>query len=503
MCLPMHRVKLRKTMPLDTLTIHQAHEGLRTKQFSAVELTDEVLQRIAAVDGGDHGVHAFLSVDRERARTEAAAVDARIAAGEELEPLAGIPLAVKDVIAVAGEPLTAASRMLEHYRSPYSATVFERLQAAGMVYVGKTNLDEFAHGASTENSAFGVTRNPWDLSRVAGGSSGGSAAAVAAGECLAALGTDTGGSVRHPAAFCGVVGLKPTYGRASRYGLIAMTSSTDVPGVLTRTVADAALLLQAFAGRDPRDATTSSQPVADYVQALDQDVRGLTVGLPKEFFGDGLQPEVAAAVQAVIDALAAHGIRTVSVSLPHSQRSIAAYYVITPSEISANLSRFDGIRYGHAATTVGTLLERYQHSRGEGFGAEPKRRIMLGTYALSAGYYDAYYLQAQKVRTVIRQEAAAVLEQCDVLLTPTAPHPAFPIGAHQGDPLGMYLEDVYMSLASIAGLPALSVPCGFVEGLPVGFQLIGRPFAEDTILRLGHAYQQLTDWHTAQPVLVR
>jgi len=485
-------------MQLHQLTIAQAADTLRRKECSAVDLTEACLARI---DSLDSSLHAFLEVTRPTALQQAAVVDTARQRGDQLSPLAGVPFGIKDIIATTEGHTTAASKMLEHFRSSFDATVIARLKAAGAVIIGKTNLDEFAHGASTENSAFRPTHNPWDTERVPGGSSGGSAAAVAVGECLGSLGTDTGGSIRHPAGFCGVVGLKPSYGRVSRYGLLSMTSSTDCPGPITRTAEDAALVLQAIAGCDSHDATTVDQPVVDYAAALSQSVTGLRIGLPKEFFGAGLQPGVETAVRAALAELEKAGAELVEVSLPHAPDSIAVYYIITPSEISANLARYDGIRFGHVSSAAKTLIEAYQRNRGEGFGPEAKRRIMLGTYALSSGYYDAYYKQAQAVRTVIAREVQSVFEQVDVIATPTVPHTAFKLGEQVADPLKMYLEDIYMGVASIVGLPALSAPCGFADGLPVGLQLIGKPLAEHTILALAHQYQQLTDWHLQQPPL--
>lgn len=483
-------------MNLNQLTIKEAHDGLVKKQFSSVELLQSCLDRIIAID--DEKVKAFLSVTEDLARSQAAAADQKIAAGEEIGALCGIPLAIKDNMMIAGEKTTAASKILENYVASYDATVVKKLKDAGAVLLGKTNLDEFAHGASTENSAFGTSHNPWDLERVPGGSSGGSAAAVAADECLGALGSDTGGSIRQPASFCNVVGLKPAYGRVSRYGLLSMTSSTDVIGPLTKNVEDAGLILKIIAGQDRLDSTTIDYPVPDYQAEMKKDITGLKIGIPKEFFGAGLDEEVEEAVRQAITVLEDAGAEIVEVSLPHSQYSIAVYYVITPSELSANLARYDGIRFGHHSQAAKNLFEIYAKSRGEGFGPEAKRRIMLGTYALSAGYYDAYYLQAQKVRTVIKKETDKVLADVDLLLTPTSPHPAFKIGEKVDDPLKMYLEDVYMGLASILGLPAISLPCGFSQGLPVGLQLIGKKH----LLRAAWHYEQATTWHQQKPKII-
>ncbi len=488
-------------MELNQLTIKEAHQGLVKKEFSATELFKACLERIMAVD--DTKVHAFLTVTEGLAARQAKVIDERIKQGEEIGLLTGIPLAIKDIIAVGGERTTAASKILEDYIAPYDATVISRLKEAGAVIIGKANLDEFAQGASNENSAFTVTHNPWDLERVPGGSSGGPAAAVIADECIAALGSDTGGSIRYPAGFCGVCGLKPTYGRVSRYGLLAMTSSTDVIGPLTKNVEDLAIILKEIAGLDKQDSTTVDQPIEDYLREIEKgDLTDLTIGIPQEFFGPGLTTEIKELVQRAIGALEGAGAKIKEVSLPHSQYAISVYYIITPSEISANLARYDGIRFGHRSKKANNLFEVYTKSRGEGFGPEVKRRIMLGTYALSAGYYDAYYLQAQKVRTVISEEVKKVFKEVDILVTPTSPHPAFKIGEQVDDPLKMYLEDIYMSLASILGLPALSIPCGFVNNLPVGLQLIGQQFAERDILKLAHHYQQLTDWHKQRPAIM-
>jgi aspartyl-tRNA(Asn)/glutamyl-tRNA(Gln) amidotransferase subunit A len=495
------------------LTIHEAQVLLRSGQITAVELTQAVLDRILALD---NAVKAFLTLAPELALKQAAAADRARAAGADDAPLLGIPLAIKDVICLKGLPLTCGSRFLEDYVSPYSATVVEKLQAAGAIFLGKTNTDEFAMGSSTENSAYFTTRNPWDLARVPGGSSGGSAAAVAAGLALGALGSDTGGSVRQPAALCGVVGLKPTYGRVSRWGLVAFASSLDQIGPLGRTVADVALLLGAIAGYDARDATSMDVPVGDYAAALTGDVRGLRVGVPREYFVEGIQPEVEAAVRVAVETLVDLGAEAVEVSLPHTDYALPAYYLIAPAEASANLARFDGMRYG-LSVQCDDLWQTYQQSRGQGFGPEVKRRIMLGTYALSAGYYDAYYLKASQARTLIRRDFDQALERCDVLLAPTAPTTAFRVGEMVDDPLQMYLQDVFTLALSLAGLPGLSLPCGFDapatpqegvpgpatpgRGLPIGLQVMGRAFDEATVLRVAHAYEQATDWHRRRPDL--
>jgi aspartyl-tRNA(Asn)/glutamyl-tRNA(Gln) amidotransferase subunit A len=464
-------------------------EQLRKGEVSARELTDQHLARIDAVDDT---VHAYLEVTAERARADADRIDAARAAGEELPALAGIPLAIKDNLCTKGIATTCSSRMLETFVPPYESTVTERLWSSGAVLLGKTNLDEFAMGSSTETSAFGPSRNPWNPERVPGGSSGGSAAAVAAGECIASLGSDTGGSIRQPAAFCGVVGFKPTYGRVSRWGLVAFASSLDQVGPFTASVADTAELLQVIAGEDPRDSTCLKAPVPDYVAALGQPVKGLRVGLIKECFEqDGLDPEVKASVLAAAKQLEALGCELVEVSCPRFNAGIATYYVIAPSEASANLARYDGVKYGYRSSEAGSLAEMTARSRSEGFGDEVKRRILIGTYALSAGYVDAYYKKAQQVRTLIRRDFDAAFTGVDVLLTPTTPTTAFAFGAHAEDPLAMYLADLLTIPANLAGLPAINVPCGFdKQGLPIGLQLIGGVLAEERVLQVAHHYEQ-------------
>ncbi len=483
-------------MELTELTLLEARAALRARQVSSLELTEACLARIEALEPR---LRAFVTVTADLARTQARAADARRAAGED-GPLLGLPLALKDVLCTAGVRTTCSSRILEHFVPPYSATVVERLEAAGAVFLGKTNMDEFAMGSSTENSAFFPTRNPWDLERVPGGSSGGSAAVVAAGAAPASLGSDTGGSIRQPAALCGIVGLKPTYGRVSRYGLVAFASSLDQIGPFARTAADCALLLGAIAGPDPRDATALPDPVPDYLAELERDLRGLRVGVPREYFVAGLEPGVEAAVRAAIDQLAALGATVGEVSLPHTEYGVAAYYLIAPAEASANLARYDGVKYGYAVSAP-TLLDSYYRTRDAGFGPEVKRRIMLGTYALSAGYYEAYYRKAQQVRTLIKGDFDRAFEQFDVLAAPTSPTVAFRLGEKVADPLAMYLSDVCTIPVNLAGLPGLSVPCGFVNGLPVGLQLIGPPLAEGLLLRVAHQYQQATDWHRRRPAL--
>jgi len=473
-------------------------EQLRRGEVSARELTDQHLARIAAIDGT---VHAYLEVTAERARADADRIDAARNAGEDLPPLAGIPLAIKDNLCTRGIATTCSSRMLETFVPPYESTVTERLWGAGAVLLGKTNLDEFAMGSSTETSAFGPSRNPWNPERVPGGSSGGSAAAVAAGECMASLGSDTGGSIRQPAAFCGVVGLKPTYGRVSRWGLVAFASSLDQVGPFTTSVADSAELLQVIAGEDRRDSTCLKAPVPNYRAALDQPVAGLRVGLIKECFEqDGLDPAVKASVLAAAAQLEALGCELVEVSCPRFNAGIATYYVIAPSEASANLARYDGVKYGYRSGEAGSLAEMTARSRSEGFGDEVKRRILIGTYALSAGYVDAYYKKAQQVRTLICRDFDAAFKSVDVLLTPTSPTTAFGFGAHAEDPLAMYLADLLTIPANLAGLPAISVPCGFdAQGLPIGLQLIGNVLAEERVLQVAHHYEQAAQVMASRP----
>ncbi len=483
---------------LTDLTLSQLLSQLRARAISAVELTRAYLERIQALNPT---LQAYLTVTAERALADAEAADRARAAGDD-RPLLGVPLAIKDVLSTQGIETTCGSKILKGYVPIFSATVVERLEAAGMVLLGKTNMDEFAMGSSTENSAYAITRNPWDLERVPGGSSGGSAAAVSAGLAAGALGTDTGGSIRQPGALCGIAALKASYGRVSRYGLVAFGSSLDGAGPMARTVEDAARLLQVIAGHDPRDATSMPLPVPDYLAALTGDVRGLRVGIPKEYFIEGIQPEVEAAVRAAIAHLEGLGAQTVEISLPHTEYSLPVYYLIAPAEASANLARYDGVRFG-LRVEKGEMWPTYKATRGQGFGAEVKRRIMLGTYALSAGYYDAYYGKAQAVRTLIKQDFDRAFEQVDVIVTPTSPTTAFKIGENTDDPLQMYLADVFTLPASLAGICGLNVPCGFDrQGLPIGLQILGRAFAEATVLRVGHAYEQTTDWHTRRPTLV-
>jgi len=485
------------TTDLWTLTIREAHELLKTRAIGARELLDAVEARVAAVDGE---IHAYLTLCREAARAQADAADRRLRNGEGVTPLTGIPIALKDNLCTTGVKTTCASKILEGFIPPYDATVVERLRAQGAVFVGKTNMDEFAMGSSTENSAFGVTRNPWDRTRIPGGSSGGSAAAVAADECAGALGSDTGGSIRQPAACCGVTGLKPTYGRVSRYGLVAFASSLDQIGPLTKDVTDCALLMNAIAGHDPLDSTSADVACPDFTAGLGRGVRGLRVGVPKEYFIAGMDRSVEDAVKAAIAALEREGAIPVDVSLPHTEYAVAVYYLLATAEASSNLARYDGVRYGHRAKAPADLIDLYVRSRAEGFGPEVKRRIMLGTYALSSGYYDAYYAKAQRVRTLIKRDFDRAFERADVIATPTAPTPAFRLGEKTQDPLQMYLSDIFTISVNLAGVPALSMPCGFSpEGLPIGLQLIGKTFDEETVLRAAFAYEQATTWRTRPP----
>jgi len=482
-----------------SLTIHESLDALRSGAVTASALVEAYLARIAALDPT---LSAFLTVTVDAARAQAAAVDERIRRGEALRPLEGMPLAVKDVLCTHGVRTTCGSKVLGNFVPPYDATAVVRLVALGAIVLGKTNMDEFAMGSSTENSGFFPTRNPWALDRVPGGSSGGSAAAVAADLAVAGLGTDTGGSVRQPAALCGVVGLRPTYGRVSRYGLIAFASSLDQIGTLTKDVHDAALLLEAIAGHDPMDSTSADQPVPDYRAALGQGARGLTLGIPDEYFVAGLDPEVEGAVRDAIAVLERLGARTRRLSLPHTDYGVAAYYIIAPAEASSNLARYDGVKYGPRAAGAKDVVTMTARTRAEGFGPEVKRRIMLGTYALSAGYYEAYYGRAQRVRTLIRRDFDRAFAEVDAIVAPTAPTPAFKLGEKTDDPLAMYLNDVFTIPQPLAGVPAISLPCGFsAAGLPIGLQLIGRPFDETTLFRVAAAYEAATDWRSRRPGL--
>ena len=486
---------------LNQLSISELMAKLARREVSAREATQACLDRIARVDGQ---LHAFISHDAADALAQADAADAALRSGatHAAQPLLGVPIAIKDVIAVRGQPLNCGSKILGKFVSPYDATVIEKLRAAGAIVFGRLNMDEFAMGSSTENSAFGVTRNPWDPARIPGGSSGGSAVAVAADECIASLGSDTGGSIRQPASFCSVVGVKPTYGRVSRYGLVAYASSLDQIGPFARNVADAARMLGVLAGHDPRDSTSVPQAVPDYVAALTGDLRSLKLGLPKEYFVGGLDPEVKQAVETAVKKLQEFGAEIVEISLPHTEYAIASYYIIATAEASANLARFDGVRYG-ARVEGADPIEMYGRTRGAGFGAEVKRRIILGTYVLSSGYYDAYYLRAQKVRTLIRGDFLKAFETVDAIVTPTSPLPACRIGEKADDPLQMYLMDIFTISCNLAGIPGVSVPCGFtaLPKLPIGLQILGQPLGEATVLKIAHAYEQSTGWHREKPAL--
>ena len=478
------------------LTIHEAHRLLKSKQLSSVELTKACLERIQRVEPK---VHALVTITDELALRQAQRADELIASGDT-NPLTGVPVVIKDNICTKGIRTTCSSKMLENFVPPYNATVIEKLSGCGAVMVGKTNMDEFAMGSSTENSALFVTHNPWDLTCVPGGSSGGSAVAVATGEAVYALGSDTGGSIRQPAGFCSITGLKPTYGRVSRYGLVAFASSLDQIGPLTRDVTDCAMVLNAIAGFDNRDSTSVPYPIPDFTQCLTTDLSQLNIGIPKEYFVKGMQAEVETAIRAAINKLEELGARVDwEVSLPLTPHALAVYYIIAPSEASANLARYDGVKYGFSYLDTDSMWEAMEKTRQYGFGAEVKRRIMLGTYALSAGYYDAWYLKAQKVRTLIRREFDQVFEKFDAVITPTSPTVPFRIGEKVDNPLQMYLSDVCTLPINIAGLPAISIPAGFADGLPIGMQIIGKPFGEETLLKIAYAYQQATDWHKRRP----
>jgi len=484
---------------LHQLTIHEAHELLKQRKISSTELTKSVLKRVAEIEGK---VHACVTIVEDNALKEAKKVDNYIKTAHEITPLTGIPTLIKDVICTRGIRTTCSSKMLENFIPPYDATVIEKLKAQKAVIVGKTNMDEFAMGSSTEHSAFFPTHNPWDLSRVPGGSSGGSAAAVAADETVYALGSDTGGSVRQPAALCSVVGLKPTYGRVSRFGLVAFASSLDQIGPITKDVTDCALVMNVIAGYDSSDSTSVPYPVPDYTRQLIPDIKGLRIGIPREYFVEGMQNQVRAALEAAIDKLRELGAEIDwEVSLPHTKYALAVYYILAPSEASANLARYDGVKYGFSERDASNVIETTEKTRQFGFGLEVKRRIMLGTYALSAGYYDAYYLKAQKVRTLIKQEFDQAFEKCDALVTPTSPIVPFKLGEKLEDPMQMYLSDVCTLPINIAGIPAISIPAGFADNLPIGMQIMGKPFSEEILLRVAFAYEQATDWHKRKPPL--
>ena len=477
-------------MDTSTLTIVSARAAIAEKRITAARLAEDLFKKIKAED---RETHAWLTLCEERALAQAQRIDSLVAKGDPLPPLAGVPIGIKDVMVTKGIRTTAGSKILDGFVPPFDCTAVARLEAAGAVILGKTNCDEFAMGSSNENSAYGPVRNPHDNTRVPGGSSGGSAAAVAAGMAVAALGSDTGGSIRQPASFCGVVGLMPTYGRVSRYGLIAFASSLDHIGPLTKTVRDAAVLLRIIAGRDPMDSTSAGVPVPDYEQEINGGIKGLKIGVPKEYFGDGLDAEVRAAVEGAIDQLRRQGAEIVPILLPHTKYAVPTYYVIATAEASANLARYDGVRYGYRAPQARTLAEMYRRTRDEGFGPEVKRRIMLGTYALSAGYYDAYYLKAQKVRTLLARDFEAAFQKVNAIVTPTTPTAAFRLGEKTDDPLAMYLADIYTVTGDLVGVPGVSVPCGQTRaGLPIGLQVLGRHFDEATVLRVAQAVEDLT-----------
>ncbi len=480
-------------------TILQAKEDLRQKKYSAAELTEVIFQRIKSVESK---VQAYVHLTKDIALSQALEADKKIAAGHDA-PLLGIPIALKDLICMQGARTTCSSKMLDNFIAPYDATVVDRLKKAGAVIVGKTNMDEFAMGSSTENSWHHPTMNPWDLSRVPGGSSGGSAAAVAAHECLAALGSDTGGSIRQPANFCGVTGLKPTYGRVSRFGLVAFASSLDQIGPITKTVTDSALIMNVIAGKDPKDSTSASIEIPDFMNGLERNLSGLKIGIPREYFTSGIDPEVEVSIQEAIKTLESLGMEKVEISLPHLQYSVATYYIIACAEASANLSRYDGVRYGYRSKNSDNLLEMYMNSRQEGFGEEVKRRIMLGTFVLSAGYYDAYYLKGQKVRTLIKQDFENAFNQCDVIIAPNSPITAFKLKERLNDPIKMYLSDIYTLSANLAGVPGISIPCGISKknGMPIGIQLMSKHFDEESLIAVGHQFQLNTDHHLKQPSL--
>jgi aspartyl-tRNA(Asn)/glutamyl-tRNA(Gln) amidotransferase subunit A len=481
---------------LHLLTTSQAHQLLKEKKISAVELTKAILAHLAKMEDK---VQACVTTCEDVALEQAKEADKAISNGK-IKPLTGIPALIKDVICTRGIKTTCSSKFLENFVPPYDATVIEKLKASNAVILGKTNMDEFAMGSSTENSAFFPTRNPWDLDRVPGGSSGGSAVAVSTDEAIYALGSDTGGSIRQPAGFCSVVGLKPTYGRVSRFGLVAFASSLDQIGPITKNVADCALVLNAIAGHDPQDSTSAPNPVPDYTKSLNQDIKNMRIGIPREYFVEGMQPEVRTSIEAAIKKLQELGAKVDwNVSLPLTKYALAVYYILAPSEASANLARYDGVKYGFSYLDTTNMWEAMEKTKQFGFGAEVKRRIMLGTYALSAGYYDAYYLKAQKVRTLIIREFKDAFEKYDALVTPTSPTVPFKLGEKVDDPMQMYLSDVCTLPINIAGLPAISIPAGFADGLPIGMQVIGKPFDEETILRVAFAYEQATDWHKRKP----
>jgi len=485
-------------LSLNRLTAHELHEKLASREISSLEITEAVFQRIDEVEDK---VKAFVTVTRKTAIAKAREVDEKITRGEKIGPLEGIPVVIKDNMCTEGVPTTCSSKMLHNYIPPYNATVVEKLKAAGAVLVGKSNMDEFAMGSSTENSRFFPTRNPWDTERVPGGSSGGSAAAVAADETIYSLGSDTGGSIRQPASFCGVVGLKPTYGTVSRYGLVAFASSLDQIGPFSKDVTDCARVFNIIAGHDPMDSTSAEFEVPDYTRFLTGEVKGLKIGIPKEYFIEGTDPEVLNLVKQAIKKFEDLGAVCEETSLPHAEYALPVYYLIATAEASSNLARYDGVRYGYRDESAEDVVTMFMRTRSEGFGAEVKRRIMLGTYALSSGYYDAYYLKALKVRTLIKRDFDRAFEKFDIILSPTSPTPAFKFGEKMDDPIQMYLSDIFTISVNLAGIPGISIPCGFVNGLPVGLQLMSKPFGEGTLFRAAYAFEQNTEYHKVKPNL--
>ena len=486
-------------MSLCQLTAHELHEKLKAREITSAELTQSVYNRIDAVEGRIEG---YITLTKETALRQAEAADEGFQRGDEMPPLAGIPIGVKDVICTKGVLTTCGSKILGNFTPPYDATVMTKLHRQGSVVIGKTNMDEFAMGSSTENSAYRITRNPWDLEAIPGGSSGGSAAVVAVDEAICSLGSDTGGSIRQPAALCGVVGMKPTYGRVSRFGLVAFASSLDQIGPFTKDVTDCALMLNAICGHDPMDSTSVNLPTPDYTEYLTRDIEGVRLGVPKEYFVEGMDAEVEAIVHEAVESLRGCGASIEEISLPHTEYAIATYYIIAPAEASANLARYDGVRYGYRAEDADELIDMYKKTRSRGFGDEVKRRIMLGTYALSSGYYDAYYLKGQKARTLIKSDFDDAFKSVDAIVTPTSPTPAFKVGERTADPLQMYLSDVLTTPSSLAGLPGISVPCGFTRGgLPVGLQILAAPFEEGKILNIAYAFEQHTNHHRQKPNL--
>lgn len=486
-------------MKLNELTAHEIGELVKKGEVSSEEVTKSVFERIEKVE---KKVGSFVTLMKEEALKQARWVDEKIKKKEKLPPLAGIPIAIKDNMCIDGVLTTCSSKILENFKSPYDAIVIKKLKENDLVFIGKTNMDEFAMGSSTENSAFKITHNPWDLETIPGGSSGGSAAAVASDEAILALGSDTGGSIRQPASLCGVVGLKPTYGRVSRYGLVAFASSLDQIGPITKDVRDSALLMNVISGYDEKDSTSCNYPVPDYTKSLVSNIKGIEIGVPKEYFVKGMDEEVEKSVKDAIRLLEKLGAKIEEVSLPHTEYAVAVYYLIATVEASSNLARYEGVKYGHRSpiTVHRSLIKMYEETRGEGFGDEVKRRIMLGTYALSAGYYDAYYLKAQKVRTLVKEDIDKAFKKCDCLVTPTSPTPTFKIGEKIDDPLKMYLSDIFTISTNLAGIPGISIPCGFTKkGLPVGLQILAKPFAEETILKVAYTYEQHTDWHKQKP----